>query len=99
MSDQPLFSTRNPWFNVSVGVTAGIAVLATITGYVYQAAVTDSEIDNLKDRRLLASTDVLTKAVQCLIDQFIFAIVKARLFESHSPRQLAKHGHIVSSFA
>jgi hypothetical protein len=44
-------------------------VLATITGYVYGSAITDSEIDNLKDRRLLISTDILTKAVQCLIDQ------------------------------
>ena len=34
MSEQPLFSTRNPWFNVSVGVTAAIAVLATITGLI-----------------------------------------------------------------
>lgn len=44
-------------------------VLATITGYVYGSAITDNEIDNLKDRRLLISTDILTKAVQCLIDQ------------------------------
>lgn len=35
MSDQPLFSTRNPWFNVSVGVTAGIAVLAAIVGLIW----------------------------------------------------------------
>jgi cytochrome c553 len=34
MSDQPLFSRRNPWFSVSVGVTGGIAVLATITGLI-----------------------------------------------------------------
>ncbi|HEY6352718.1 MAG TPA: hypothetical protein VI636_25255 [Candidatus Angelobacter sp.] len=44
-------------------------VLATITGYVYQNPVTDSEIDNLTDRHLLVSTDILTKAVQCLINQ------------------------------
>jgi len=44
-------------------------VLATITGYIYGSAVTDSEIDNLTDRHLLVSTDILTKAVQCLIDQ------------------------------
>jgi len=44
-------------------------VLATITGYVYGSQVTDSEIDNIKDRRLLVSTDILSKAVQCLIDQ------------------------------
>jgi hypothetical protein len=44
-------------------------VLATVRGYVYGSAITDSEIDNLKDRRLLISTDILTKAVQCLIDQ------------------------------
>jgi cytochrome c553 len=34
MSEQPLFSFRNPWFAASVGVTAGIAVLATITGLI-----------------------------------------------------------------
>jgi DNA-binding beta-propeller fold protein YncE len=44
-------------------------VLATISNYVYQSAVTKTSIDNLTDRRLLVSTDVLTKAVQCLIDQ------------------------------
>jgi hypothetical protein len=44
-------------------------VLATITGYVYGSAVTDSGIDNLTDRRLLASTSALTKVVRCLIDQ------------------------------
>jgi len=44
-------------------------VLATITDYVYNAAVTDSMIDNLTDRRLLVSTDLLTEAVRCLLDQ------------------------------
>jgi hypothetical protein len=53
-------------------------VLATINDYVYGDYVTDptagspigkDQIDNLTDRRLLVSTDVLTKAVQCLIDQ------------------------------
>lgn len=44
-------------------------VLATIAGYVYGSPVTDSQIDNIKDRRLLVSTDILSKAVQCLIDQ------------------------------
>lgn len=57
-------------------------VLATINGYVYQSAVTDAppsgpitagEIDNLTDRRLLVSTDILTRAVQCILDQGVNA--------------------------
>jgi hypothetical protein len=53
-------------------------VLATINDYVYGDAVTDptagspigkDQIDNLTDRHLLVSTDVLTKAVQCILDQ------------------------------
>jgi 6-phosphogluconolactonase (cycloisomerase 2 family) len=44
-------------------------VLATITGYVYQSAVTDSMIDNLTDRHLLVSTELLTEAVECLMSQ------------------------------
>lgn len=35
MSDQPLFSPRNPWFSASVGVTAAIAVLAAIAGLIW----------------------------------------------------------------
>jgi cytochrome c553 len=35
MSEQPLFSRRNPWFSVSVGVTAAIAVLAAIIGLIW----------------------------------------------------------------
>jgi len=35
MSDQPLFSFRNPWFSASVGVTAGIAVLAALAGMIW----------------------------------------------------------------
>jgi cytochrome c553 len=34
MSDQPLFSFRNPWFGASVGVTAGLAVVAAIAGLI-----------------------------------------------------------------
>jgi cytochrome c553 len=34
MSEQPLFSFRNPWFGASVGITAGLAVAATIAGLV-----------------------------------------------------------------
>jgi hypothetical protein len=44
-------------------------VLATIPGYVYQSGVTQKEIHNLRGRRLLPSTDLLTKAVECLIEQ------------------------------
>jgi hypothetical protein len=43
-------------------------VLATITGYVYQKPVTKSMIHNLRGRRLLPSTDLIAKAVQCLIE-------------------------------
>ena len=35
MSEQPLFSFRNPWFSTSVGVTAGIAVLAALAGLIW----------------------------------------------------------------
>src|SRR5258705_6509275 len=35
MSDQPLFSFRNRWFSASVGVTAGIAVLAALAGMIW----------------------------------------------------------------
>jgi hypothetical protein len=44
-------------------------VLATITGYIYGSAVTESMIDNLKGRHSLASTDVLTQVVRCLLNQ------------------------------
>jgi hypothetical protein len=44
-------------------------VLATITGYIYQSAVTTSMLDNLADRHLLVSTDMLTEAVKCLMTQ------------------------------
>jgi cytochrome c553 len=35
MSDQPLFSFRNPWFGASVGVTGAIAVLAAFAGLIW----------------------------------------------------------------
>jgi cytochrome c553 len=35
MSDQPLFSFRNPWFGVSVGVTAGVAVISALAGLIW----------------------------------------------------------------
>jgi cytochrome c553 len=35
MSDQPLFSFRNPWFGVSVGITAGIAVISALAGLIW----------------------------------------------------------------
>jgi cytochrome c553 len=35
MSDQPLFSPRNPWFSASVGITAAIALLAAIAGLIW----------------------------------------------------------------
>ena len=44
-------------------------VLATITGFKPGDAVEDAEIDNLRDRRILASTSVLTDVVRCLLDR------------------------------
>jgi cytochrome c553 len=35
MSEQPLFSFRNPWFGASVGVTIVIAVLAALAGLIW----------------------------------------------------------------
>jgi DNA-binding beta-propeller fold protein YncE len=44
-------------------------VLATINGYTFGQPVIDSEIDNLTDRPLLVSTQLLTEVVRCLLDQ------------------------------
>lgn len=41
--------------------------LATVTGYTYGDAIEDSAIDNLRGRRLLPSTAVLTEVVECLL--------------------------------
>ena len=35
MSDEPLYSLRNPWFSAGVGVTAVIAVLAALAGLIW----------------------------------------------------------------
>ena len=35
MSEQKLFSFRNPWFSASIGVTGGIAVLAAFAGLIW----------------------------------------------------------------
>jgi DNA-binding beta-propeller fold protein YncE len=43
-------------------------VLATITNYVYGQPVTAAQVDNLKDRHILASTSLLTDVVRCLLD-------------------------------
>ncbi len=34
MSEQPLFSFRNSWFAISVGITAGIAVVSAVAGLI-----------------------------------------------------------------
>ncbi len=44
-------------------------VLATINDYSYGQPIVDQEIDNLTDRHLLVSTEVLTRVVRCLLDQ------------------------------
>ena len=35
MSAERVFSRRNPWFTASVGLTAAIAVVAAIVGFVW----------------------------------------------------------------
>ncbi len=35
MSDQKLFSLRNPWFSAGVGITGAIAVLAALAGLIW----------------------------------------------------------------
>jgi cytochrome c553 len=35
MSREPIVSLRNPWFTVSVGITAAIAIVATFVGFVW----------------------------------------------------------------
>jgi cytochrome c553 len=35
MSDEKLYSLRNPWFSISVGLTAAIAVLAALAGLIW----------------------------------------------------------------
>jgi DNA-binding beta-propeller fold protein YncE len=44
-------------------------VLATINSYRYDNPIGGKDIDNLTDRHLLVSTDILTQAVQCLCEQ------------------------------
>jgi hypothetical protein len=43
-------------------------VLATIKCYKYCAPIADNMIDNLTDRRLLPSTDLVTDIVRCILD-------------------------------
>jgi hypothetical protein len=45
----------------------GCVVLATIDGYRPGESVSDADIDNLSDRHLLPSTDVITEVVRCLL--------------------------------
>jgi DNA-binding beta-propeller fold protein YncE len=44
-------------------------VLATVTEYVFDADVTDDDIDNLRDRTLLPSTQVLYEVLLCLLNR------------------------------
>jgi hypothetical protein len=44
-------------------------ILATISGYKFGQTVGPADIDNLTDRHLLVSTDVLTQVVQCLCEK------------------------------
>lgn len=44
-------------------------VLATIKDYTFTGPIVNSEIDNITDRHLLVSTDVLTQVVRCMLGQ------------------------------
>ena len=44
-------------------------VLATVTDYVFDSDVTDDSIDNLRDRPLLPSTQVLYEVLLCLLNR------------------------------
>lgn len=39
MSDERLFSLRNRWFTVSVGLTAGVAIVAILIGFIWLPSV------------------------------------------------------------
>ena len=43
-------------------------VLATVEDYVFEQAVDDTRLDNLVDRKLLPSTDVITEVVKCILE-------------------------------
>ncbi len=43
-------------------------MLATIQGYVHEQKVTDAQIDNLRDRKILASTELIQEVVDCLLE-------------------------------
>jgi DNA-binding beta-propeller fold protein YncE len=43
-------------------------VLATVSSYIYAAAVTNADLDNWTDRHILPSTALLTEAIECLFD-------------------------------
>lgn len=48
MSTEPLFSLRNRWFTISVGLTASIAVVGALIGFVWLPSVqTDSQFTGI----------------------------------------------------
>jgi hypothetical protein len=49
-------------------VTDDCLVLATILGYVHGQKVDDAQIDNLRDRKILASTELIQEVVDCLLE-------------------------------
>jgi DNA-binding beta-propeller fold protein YncE len=49
--------------------TGDCLVLATIEEYVLNSPITDNRIDNLADRRLLPSTELITEVVECLLEK------------------------------
>jgi DNA-binding beta-propeller fold protein YncE len=46
----------------------GCVVLATIPGYTPGQKIDEKRIDNLRDRKLLPSTELLTEVVQCMLE-------------------------------
>jgi hypothetical protein len=47
----------------------GCVVLATVRGYRPGERVSSADLDNLSDRRLLPSTEVITEVVRCLLER------------------------------
>jgi DNA-binding beta-propeller fold protein YncE len=47
--------------------TANCVVLATLTDYVFNQPVEDTHLDNWRDRKILPSTETLTRLIRCLL--------------------------------
>ena len=48
MNDERLFSLRNRWFTVSVGLTAGVAIVSILIGFIWLPSVqTDAQFTGI----------------------------------------------------